>query len=107
MPAIDFEQEFANFVNSGSGNAIKDIYEIIPTLSSNQIKLINTLMYYADKYDLELVRKQVENFLKYSTKNKNLSFLSSMNMKNLLKAYTQEELVKGIKIQASNNKEQL
>lgn len=107
MPAIDFEQEFSNFVNNGNGNAIKDIYEIIPTLSSNQIKMINTLMYYAEKYDLDLLRKQIENFLKYSKQNKNLSFLSSMNMRNLLKAYTQEELVKGIKIQSSNQKEQL
>lgn len=107
MPAIDFEQEFANFVNSNNGNAIKDIYDIIPTLSSSQIKIINSLMYYADKYDMNLLRQQVEHFIRFTAKNKNLSFLSSMNMKNLLKAYTQEELVKGIKIQSSNQKEQL
>lgn len=103
MPGIDFEAEFAKFVNSGQqGSAIKDIYDIIPALKNDQIKIINNIMYYAEKYELNLLKKQVENFLKFAVKNKNLSFMSSMNMKNLLKAYTQEELVKGIKVQSIN-----
>ncbi|NTV91480.1 MAG: hypothetical protein HGA22_14160 [Clostridiales bacterium] len=104
MPAIDFEKEFAEFVGGGNGNAIRDIYDIIPTLNNGQIRIINTLQYYADKYDLDILSRQVENFLRYAKGNKNLSFLSSMNMRNLLKAHTQEELVKGIKIQSSNQK---
>ena len=103
MAGIDFEAEFAKFVNSGQqGSAIKDIYDIIPALKNDQIKIINNIMYYAEKYDLDLLKKQIENFLKFAVKNKNLSFMSSMNMKNLLKAYTQEELVKGIKVQSIN-----
>ena len=109
MPGIDFEAEFAKFVNSGQqGSAIRDIYDIIPAIKNDQIKIINNIMYYADKYELDLLKKQIENFLKFATKNKNLSFLSSMNMKNLLKAYTQEELVKGIKVQSINpNKDEI
>lgn len=103
MSTIDFEAEFAKFVNSGNqGSAIRDIYDIIPALKNDQIKIINNLMYYAEKYDLDLLQKQIDNFLKFAIKNKNLSFMSSMNMKNLLKAYTQEELVKGIKVQSIN-----
>lgn len=103
MAGIDFEAEFAKFVNNGQqGSAIKDIYDIIPALKNDQIKIINNIMYYAEKYELNLLKKQVENFLKFVVKNKNLSFMSSMNMKNLLKAYTQEELVKGIKVQSIN-----
>jgi len=103
MAGIDFEAEFAKFVNNGQqGSAIKDIYDIIPALKNDQIKIINNIMYYAEKYDLDLLKKQIENFLKFAVKNKNLSFMSSMNMKNLLKAYTQEELVKGIKVQSIN-----
>lgn len=103
MPGIDFEAEFAKFVNSGQqGSAIRDIYDIIPAITNSQMKVINNLMYYVEKYDLILLKKQVDLFLKFVTKNKNLSFISSMNMKNLLKAYTQEELVKGIKVQSIN-----
>lgn len=103
MPGIDFEAEFAKFVNNGQqGSAIKDIYDIIPALKNDQIKIINNIMYYAEKYQLNLLKEQIENFLKFAVKNKNLSFMSSMNMKNLLKAYTQEELVKGIKVQSIN-----
>ena len=103
MPGIDFEAEFAKFVNSGQqGSAIKDIYDIIPALKNDQIKIINNIMYYVEKYELNLLREQIENFLKFAVKNKNLSFMSSMNMKNLLKAYTQEELVQGIKVQSIN-----
>ena len=103
MAGIDFEAEFAKFVNNGQqGSAIKDIYDIIPALKNDQIKIINNIMYYAEKYELNLLKEQIENFLKFAVKNKNLSFMSSMNMKNLLKAYTQEELVKGIKVQSIN-----
>ncbi|PNT90890.1 hypothetical protein CDQ83_13695 [Clostridium thermosuccinogenes] len=102
---IDFEQEFSKFVSSGEGSAIKDIYNIIPSLSTSQIKILNALSYYIKKYDLQDLKELVEDYLKNVSKNKNLNFLSSMNVKNLLKAYTQEELIKGIKINTQSKQE--
>lgn len=51
------------------------------------------------------LKELVEDYLKNVSKNKNLNFLSSMNVKNLLKAYTQEELIKGIKISTQSKQE--
>ncbi|NMB98227.1 MAG: hypothetical protein GYA02_16740 [Clostridiaceae bacterium] len=104
---FDFEEQFAKFVNNGQGSAIKDIYEIIPSLNNEQIRIINALNYYVKKYDLVEVREMIGEYKKAIIKNKNLGFLSSMNMKNLLKAYTQEELVKGIKINAQQRNDEL
>lgn len=105
--AIDFEMEFSNFVSAADGSAIKDIYAIIPTLSNTQIKIVNALNFYIKKYDLPDVKELLEDYLKSIKVNKNLNFVKSMNIRNLLKAYTQEELIKGIKVQAGQQKEQL
>jgi len=102
---IDFEHEFSKFVNSGDGSAIQDIYKIIPAIGNEQIKILNTLNYYIKKYDLEELREVVQEYVKSMTINKNLSFMKSMNVRNLLKAYTQEELIKGIRVSSQTNKE--
>ncbi|NLK93378.1 MAG: hypothetical protein GX273_09710 [Bacteroidales bacterium] len=104
---LDFEEQFSKFVNNGQGSAIKDIYEIIPSLNNEQIRIINALNYYVKKYDLIEVSEMLKEYTKFIIKNKNLGFLSSMNMKNLLKAYTQEELVKGIKINTQQRNDDL
>lgn len=102
---IDFEQEFARFVGGSEGSAIKDIYSIIPTLSNSQIKVINTLNYYIKKYDLEELREVLQEYLITISKNKNLGFIQSNVVKNFLKAYTQEELIKGIKVNTQSKQE--
>lgn len=103
--AIDFEQEFSKFVSGGDGSAIRDIYNIIPTLNNGQIKIINTLNYYIKKYDLPELQEVINEYLLTIAKNKNLNFMSSMNVRNLLKAYTQEELIKGIKVNTQSKQE--
>jgi len=100
---IDFDAEFEKFMGTGQGSAIKDIYQIIPSLSQEQLEIINVLKFYAERYDLEDTRQFIETYLSSMKHNKNLSFLSSMNMKSLFKAYTMEELVKGIKVNSMNN----
>jgi len=100
---IDFDAEFEKFMGTGQGSAIKDIYGIIPSLSQEQLEIINVLQFYAERYDLEDIRKFIETYMTSMKSNKNLSFLSSMNMKSLFKAYTMEELVKGIKVNSMNN----
>ncbi|MEM0174132.1 MAG: hypothetical protein QXI16_06485 [Sulfolobaceae archaeon] len=104
---FDFEEQFAKFVNNGQGSAIRDIYDIIPSMNNEQIKIINALNYYIKKYDLVELQEMLHDYTKAVIKNKNLGFLSSMNMKNLLKAYTQEELVKGIKVNAQTRNDEV
>lgn len=102
---LDFDKEFNEFVSSGDGSAIKDIYEIIPSISQEQMQIVHTLEYYIEKWNLSELKKFLGEYKKTSSKNKNLGFLSSMNMKSLLKAYTQDELIRGIKISSQKSQE--
>jgi patatin-like phospholipase/acyl hydrolase len=104
--AIDFEEEFSKFVSSGDGSAIKDIYQILPSVSQDQMQIINLLMFYIERYDLQDLKQYVVNFRYDMQKNKNLGFLSSMNMKTLISAYTMERLVQGVKPTISHQEEQ-
>jgi hypothetical protein len=102
MPKVDFDKEFSLFCNDNQSSAIKDIYAIIPTLDNSQIRVINALNFYINKYDLQDLKQLIDQYLDFIKKNKNLNFIRSMNVKNLLRAYTQEELVRGIKVNANN-----
>lgn len=104
-PEVDFDKEFSSFTGSGAGSAITDIYKIIPSLSNGQIKILNALKYYIDKYQLSELSDFIRDFTHYMSENKNLSFMSSMNAKNLLKAYTIEDLQKGVSLSASRRRE--
>lgn len=106
---VDLELEFQKFASGASeGSAIKDIYNIIPSLNKNQIMICSQLMYFIRKYNDDSLRSMLEDFLKSSKENKSLGFLSSMTAKNFLKAYTQEELIKGINLRGANrDKEQV
>lgn len=98
MPKLDFDDMFSSFVTGGEGSAIKDIYNIIPSLSPEQMQVINTLNYYADKWELSEIRAFVDSYLKSVNKNKPLGFVKSNQAKALLKAYTQDELIRGVKV---------
>lgn len=99
MGVADFDKDFEAFVTTGNGNtAIKDIYEVIPAMSEEQMKTVNTLLYYCTKWGLTDVENFIIEYCKKTKENKNLGFLSSLNMKNLLKAYTQDELIRGIRV---------
>lgn len=102
---IDFENEFSKFVSAGDGSAIRDIYSIIPALNNEQIKVINALVYYIKKYELLDLKEFLEEYKNQIVKNKNLNLVSSMNVKSLLKAYTQDELIRGIKVNSQQVQE--
>jgi len=105
MPNIDFDEVFSSFIGTGESSSILDIYKIIPSASQEQMKIINSLEFYIKRWDLDDLKSFLEDYKKYMNKNKNLNFLSSMNMKSLLKAHTQDELIRGIKVnsQISDN----
>lgn len=96
---LDFEKEFQDFVNTGNqGSVVTEIYKIIPTLSEEKIKILMMLRYFCKKYDLDRLNSLLDEIVEVNRKNKNLNFISSMNVKNLLKAYTIDELVRGVKV---------
>lgn len=103
---IDFDKEFNMFVgNSSDSSVVSAIYNVIPTLSLAQQQIVLGLMYYAEKYDVEELRIFVKNYLKLVSENKNLNFLRSMNFRALLKAWSLEEQIKGIRVNTSQIQE--
>lgn len=96
---IDFDKEFDNFVcDTSAKSVVTTIYDVIPTLSLEQQQIILGLKYYADKYGSLELKNFIESYLRTLEKNKNLNFLRSMNFKSLLKAWSLEEQVKGIRL---------
>lgn len=107
MAEIDFQSMLDSFgTPAAESDPIKSIYEIIPYMDSTQMQLKFQLMYFIKKYQLvewEAVFAEIDKQLKC---NKSLSFMSSQSLKSLLSAYTQNELVRGVKVQSINtNKE--
>ena len=100
---LDYNTIFDNFMGTGQGSAIQDIYKIIPVLDGPQIQILNSLELLSTKYNLAEVHAFVAAFKKDKSNNRNLGFVNSMNVQNLLRAYTTDELIRGIKIQAQNN----
>lgn len=100
---LDFDEMFSSFVSGGEGSAIKDIYNIIPSLSPEQIQIINTLSYYADKWNLSETKAFIDSYLNSVKVNKSLGFIKSNQVKSLLKAYTQDELIRGVKVNSTIN----
>jgi type III secretory pathway component EscR len=101
---VDFMNLVENFTTGNSSNdAIKSIYDIIPTLSQEQTGLLMQMQYFINKYSLDDVKNTLEELLQRMYTNKNLNFLSSNTLKSLLKAYTQSELVRGINITSKNS----
>lgn len=104
MPDIDFDSIFSGMsIPSQDGDPIKSIYDIIPSMDSTQMHLKFQLMYFISKYDLTEWKTVFDEIDKQLLSNKNISFMSSQNLKSLLAAYTQNELVRGIKVQTMNN----
>lgn len=102
---LDFDKEFSEFVSQSQNNsAITDIYKIIPYLTQEQVQIYLSIKYYINKYNLVNLNNILEEYFTILKENKNLSFISSYNIKNLLKAYTQEELIKGINVRAKTEK---
>ena len=68
-----------------------------------QQHLLFQAFYFIEKYDLADMRAMFDRFGVIMAENKNLGLMSSQNLRNLLAAYTQNELVRGIKVNANND----
>ena len=101
---IDFQAMLDNMNVGQTGNdPIKSIYGIIPCFDSVQQHLLFQAYYFINKYGLEDMKAMFEQFTEVMKSNKNLSFMGSQNLKNLLAAYTQSELVRGVQVKTSND----
>lgn len=101
---IDFQAAFDSFgTGSNAGNPIQAIYNIIPKYDSYQLKQLFIIKYFVAKWQLDDVQQLLDDMDRRQDNNRNLSFISSQNLKALLAAYTQSELVRGIKVNAYND----
>lgn len=105
MPGdIDFQAAFDSFgAGSNSGNPIQAVYNIIPKYDSFQLKQLFIIKYFVAKWRLDDVQALLDDMDRRQDNNRNLSFINSQNLKSLLAAYTQSELVRGIKVNAYND----
>lgn len=105
MPGdIDFQAAFDSFgAGSNSGNPIQAVYNIIPKYDSFQLKQLFIIKYFVAKWQLDDVQALLDDMDRRQDNNRNLSFINSQNLKSLLAAYTQSELVRGIKVNAYND----
>ena len=101
---IDFQKILDGMAVGGNqGDPIKSIYGILPTFDPVQQHLLFQAFYFIEKYNLEDMRAMFREFTQVMENNKNLGLISSQNLKGLLSAYTQNELVRGIKVQAAHD----
>lgn len=104
MSEIDFQKMLDGMSSSGAASdPIRSIYDILPTYDSVQQHLLFQAFYFIEKYDLDDMRAMFDRFTGVMSKNKNLNFMSSQNLRSLLSAYTQNELVRGIKVNTNND----
>ena len=104
MAVIDFQAALDSMTTGNvSNDPIRSIYQILPQYDNVQQHLLFQALYFIEKYGLDDMRAMFETFGKVMAENKNLGLLSSKVLKDLLGAYTQSELVRGIKVSTMNN----
>lgn len=103
MAEIDFDKILGSpAIPAAEGDPIKSIYKIIPSYDTVQLHLKFQLLYFVEKYDLKEWRTIFHEIDTQLQTNKNITLFGSATLKNLLSAYTQNELVRGVKVQSSN-----
>lgn len=103
---IDIQQALDNFSSNGGSNtndAITAIYNILPSYTAKQQKLLFLVSYYINKWELDDIEKLINECKAMKNKNKNLGMLQQQSLKSLLSAYTQNEMIRGIKPSVMQN----
>lgn len=104
---IDLSKMFDSMSSNigDDSNPIKAIYDIVPTYDSEQQKMLFMYQFMIDKWELTHLQSMFDHFDSILSNNKNLSFFGSKNLQNMLGAYTQTELVRGINIRSKEPNE--
>lgn len=103
MQELDLSKMFDSMssnINNG-GNPIQSIYDIIPTYDSEQQRLLFQVQFFINKWGLTSLEGMLNAFTEIMARNKNLSFFGSKNLQNMLSAYTQADLIRGINVRAN------
>lgn len=102
MQELDLSKMFDSMSTSvnGGDNPIQAIYDIIPTYDPEQQRMLFTLQFFVDKWELTHVNSMIFNFTNLMKENKNLGFFGSKTLQNLLSAYTQSDLIRGINLRS-------
>lgn len=102
MAEIDFQEVLDNMSISGEPqDPIQSIYRIIPNFDSVQLDLLFKLKYFIVKWGLSDLEKMLTDIITLMKDNKSLGFMSSKTLKDLLAAYTQNELVRGVSVRSN------
>ncbi len=103
MSNIDFSSMFDNFTSGNSSDPIGSIYKIIPVYNSYQLKLLFVLRSLCKKWDLDDIDSALDQVMELQKENKDLDFFRQKSLQTLLAAYTQNEMIRGIKVQSIND----
>ena len=100
--ALDFQQMLDDFASTAgaSTNPIREIYNIIPTYTPRQQKLLFIVKHFVNKWELDDIRYVLTEMNKIYLSNKNLGMIEKRTLHDLLAAYTQEDLIRGVKVQS-------
>lgn len=86
-----------------AANPIESLFKMMPTYDNVQMQLRFQAEYFINKYDLEDARQVFASIDGMMSKNKNMTLFAQKNFQSILAAYTQTELVRGVKVQTVNN----
>lgn len=104
MAEIDFQSILDGMsVDTAPSDPIQSIYKIMPVFDSVQMEILFQVYYFIEKWGLSDLDGMFKQFAERMANNKSLSFMSSKTLKDLLGAYTQNEMIRGISVRASSN----
>ena len=102
MAEIDFQDILDTMtVSDKPADPIQSIYKIIPQFDSCQMSIMFQVNYFIEKWELDDLRGMFKNIAELMKDNKSLGFMSSKTLKDLLAAYTQNELVRGVSVRSN------
>lgn len=103
MAEIDFQDILDGMtISDKPSDPIQSIYKIIPQYDAVQLSILFQAYYFINKWELDDLRGMFEDFAKRMSENKSLGFMSSKTLKDLLAAYTQNDLIRGISVRSSS-----
>lgn len=107
MQELDLSKMFDSMSTGveNDSNPIKTIYDIIPTFDGEQQRLLFELQFFINKWGLTGIDGMMRDFTTLMANNKNLSIFGSKNLQNMLSAYSQADLIRGINIRSKDSQE--
>lgn len=97
----DFDSFFSAFNSNSSGGSIKQLYDIMPSLTAQEIKVISDGLFFCERYQLDDVKLFLENIVSNKKRNRSLGMMPSF--KSFLKYMTLDEKVKSVKVSANSD----